>query len=454
MMQTGEACTNEHGDANNDNNQPQQLDVGNRVLIHALVSASGMQLNFQAGYILKLPTGSDGRYAVKPFKEGLKPCLLKRMNLLSSERRRDRELFLGMQTLQRDLRLRVVRPALDKWLHEDLGLLLLIASFAAWPRRCLFQFGGFMGRVWDEHWQYANPSRPLSLRGMPAPRLDAATTDLGLGQVMFAGGCGDHPRRCRLPDGFFKSAEIYDSLTNEWTPIACMPTRRHGATACAVGSKAYVLGGMYVDEGDGPLEHRFCDVLDIETLTWSTMPPGCYLHVNHLSYTTSWERAAFFGAGAVDGRVVALLGPNCTIVYNPSQPCDGWRQVKNQDAVQVGRSSCSCSFHNELVVASGRPDAFSRAVAAFRFDEPATSKQWWHGTWRQLPSLNDARVGASMAVVHGWLYITGGVDEETSDFCNDAERLSAASSAWEKVPWFQMPRALHAHDMFALPFLD
>lgn len=310
-----------------------------------------------------------------------------------------------------------------------------------------------MGRVWDEHWQYADPSRPLPLRGMPAPRLDAATTDLGLGQVLFAGGCHDHPRRCRLPDGFFKSAEIYDSLTNEWTSIACMPTRRHGATACVVGSKGYVLGGMYVDEGDGPLVDRFCDVLDIETLTWSTLPPCSYTHVTHLP-STSFERAAFFGAAAVDGRIVALLGPQSTIAFNPSQPGDGWRHVECQDAVQVGRSSCSCSFRGELVVASGRPEAFSRAVAAFRFDEPVTSKHWWRGAWRQLPSLNDARVGASMAVVHGWLYITGGVDEETSSFCDDAERLAAVDGAWEKVSWFRMPRALHAHDVFPLPFLD
>merc|ERR1719221_1823663 len=166
--------------------------------------------------------------------------------------------------------MRVARPALSRALRDDCGLLLLVSFFVTHPRTCLFQFGGYMGKVWDENWCFSNPERPLALSTTSAalPRLDSASTDMGLGRVLFAGGCGQHPRRCSRVEDFFKSAEVYDSLTNEWSPIADMPTRRHGASACLLGSQVYVLGGAYVDEGSADEGAKFCDVLDTETMEW------------------------------------------------------------------------------------------------------------------------------------------------------------------------------------------
>lgn len=424
----------------------EDIQVGSRVLIHGLTSAAGSKLNYTAGRVVK--EEEDGRWGVQVLRSGSssKAVLLKRMNFYSASSRQDRELFLGLLTLHYAPELRVARPALNAWLNDDIGLLLLVASYVTHRRECLFQFGGYMGQIWEENWCYADPAKPFAVAQKPARRLDAACSDLGLGRVLFAGGCGDHPRRCNFPEGFFKTAEVYDSLTDEWSTILDMPTRRHGATACKLGASVFVLGGMYVDETSRPRMTKFCDVFHVDSATWDTLPASDYEHVQSVDF----DQAAFFGACAVAGRVVALL-KGTTIAYNPATK-DGWRIVQAPLSVDVGHSSCATEYEGELVVASGRPVAYARSAAAFRFSTDAKDAEWWVGSWRQLPDLDKARVGGSLAVVHGRLYITGGVDETSGDFCRDAERLDGEQ--WVAVPWFKMPRALHAHDTYALPYLN
>lgn len=421
-----------------------ELDVSSRVLIYGLKSAAGSEMNYNAGYIVK--EQEAGRFGVQLLKGG-KPVLIKRMNLLSASLRDDRELFLGLVTLNFSPGLRVARPALNNSLNEDVGLLLLIASFVTYPRECLFQFGGFMGKIWEENWCYSNVSRPIALKNQAAKRLDAACADLGLGRVLFAGGCGDHPRRCRFPDGFFRTAEIYDSLTDEWYAVSNMSSRRHGAVACRLGTKVYVLGGAYVDDGCRSPAEKFCDVFDIDSATWSPIPASHYDHVLDVDF----DKAAFFGAGVANQRLVAFV-EGVTIAYNPTSN-DGWRKVDvcSNDEVIIGRSSCCEEYNGELVVASGRPLSCARVSAAFRFSSEPADDHWWTGSWRQLPTLAKARVGGSLSVVSGRLYITGGVDEDSGVFCDDAELLDG--ERWVSVPWFRMPRALHAHETFSLPHL-
>ena len=114
--------------------------------------------------------------------------------------------------------------------------------------------------------------------------------------------------------------------------------------------------------------------------------------------------------------------------------------------------SLCCAVHgDELVVASGRPPKFARRTAALRFTRSREDERWHEGAWRQLGRLRRARVGAALVEVAGRLYITGGVDEGSGEFFTDAERLEG--DEWEPVPWFRMPRALHAHACLALPRL-
>jgi hypothetical protein len=133
------------------------------------------------------------------------------------------------------------------------------------------------------------------------------------------------------------------------------------------------------------------------------------------------------------------------------------------------------------------------------------------GEWRSLPPLDVARGGGGLVSLHGRLFCFGGCDEANRAFSasaselvglpprfltnngatqedeaaarcsssnddgndddgNDDDDWWAASEAtaaadaaeeealgnamWQSLPWLNMPRAIHAHSMLALPRLD
>eukprot|EP00927_Polykrikos_kofoidii_P073348 TRINITY_DN6938_c0_g2_i1.p1 TRINITY_DN6938_c0_g2~~TRINITY_DN6938_c0_g2_i1.p1 ORF type:complete len:492 (-),score=51.94 TRINITY_DN6938_c0_g2_i1:77-1489(-) len=455
------------------------FDLEERVFVHGLTSERGRAFNLWPARVIE-PAVSDGeRIGVEILHRGtptkrqgvqlsIRPC-----NLLRASKADDRRRALLAQAVATTPALRVIYkflvaklpgghvPSLDSnhafsaCTDETSPVFFRIASFVADSETLMHQFSGYMGQLWFENWWYDSQGRPnklgsaMSTRGFVKPRLDCAVADLGEilpGSILFAGGCGAHPARCIRPHGFFKSAVLYDSLLDEWSELPDMTTRRHGPAAARVGRKVYVLGGQYVnDEERGAEESRFCEVFDLDTWQWSSS--SFYPQGNFCS--------CFFGAGSVDGRVVACLS-SMTVAMNPAREADGWRvvQCSSGDTIQMGSSSCAAVHHGELVVASGRPQRFDRKVAAFRFtsDDPET---WHHGEWRQLPDLNDARVGGALVVIAGKLFITGGVDEVRGVFRDTAECLDEQASppCWRIVPSFKMPRALHAHDCAALPIL-
>ena len=154
--------------------------MGSRVFVHGLASAQGQALNLKAGRVVHI---SEGRYGVEV--PGVAPKLLKRMNLLNAAQCEDRQLFLQLLVLKR-AKLRLVLPVLKHLLKDDLGLILLVASYTTAAPRCLFQFGGFMGKCWPESWCFAQP-QPRRLAQPAKARLDSASCELSLGRVFFAG---------------------------------------------------------------------------------------------------------------------------------------------------------------------------------------------------------------------------------------------------------------------------
>jgi len=153
-------------------------------------------------------------------------------------------------------------------------------------------------------------------------------------------------------------------------------------------------------------------------------------------------------------------GRSQTLAFNPSREKDGWRAVvmphETDHEVLVGASGCATDFRDEFVIASGRPEEYAKKTAAFKFTGPLEDPfSWHHGQWRSLPDLCKARVGGALFVVEGKLYISGGVDEQTSEFCKTFERLDDHLSppCWTIVPWVEMPRPLHAHTCLSLPTL-
>jgi len=452
---------------------------GQRVGVEMLFPSTGEDVKKRKGSGGKLPSQKPQCLSVKP------------ANLLRASDPMDRQRVLLAQVLEFTPEVCAAAKFLNDRLPSGLGdlhvnpLLSRIAAFVSAPRTFPHQFSGFKGTVHLEHWRYDVQGKPISLSVKMSPgflykpdpgtplgplkvRMDCAIADLSEtgfpGLVMLAGGCGAHPHKCQRPDGFFKSAVVYDSMVDEWSPLPDMPTRRHGPSAACLGNRVYVLGGQYAhDPYDADMElvgARFCDIFNLSTGCWTVQPDEALRGIRHLYNLLT--HTAFFGAGATSERLVCCLPPETrssqviTVAFNPQCEEDGWRVVEAHEPIRLGRTSCAATYKGELVVASGRPMPYSRCAAGFKFTQPASSSELWHmGEWRQLPNLNCARVGGALFVVEDKLYISGGVDEETAEFHSDCERLDEHLSPprWTTLSWFEMPRSLHAHDCIGLPTL-
>eukprot|EP00929_Paragymnodinium_shiwhaense_P000261 TRINITY_DN100500_c0_g1_i1.p1 TRINITY_DN100500_c0_g1~~TRINITY_DN100500_c0_g1_i1.p1 ORF type:complete len:529 (-),score=66.56 TRINITY_DN100500_c0_g1_i1:116-1645(-) len=504
------------------------LAVEQRVILYGLVSERGREYNFRAASVIAFNCGTDGdRVGVELLtgtsssasssagggypggypsdaaaskKQRMQLSVLP-SNILRAEQPADRERALLAFAIATNPALATVCRFLDEKLPVGQGaaanegpahramfteasspLLFRIASFVSAPRELPHQFSGYMGQLWYEHWRYGPNGKCMPLPtnfddGSKIPaRIDCGTAEIGPGLVMFAGGCGAHPARCEPPHGFYKHVVQYDSLTEEWSRLPDMTTRRHGLQLARVGRQVYALGGQYVHRNDVDMREdsrrnpelarhiRFCEVYDIDAQTWTLQPMSAYARLEHMIFDLS--RVAFFAAGAVEGRVVATVdaGDDVELIaFNPSRPADGWRKVllplqtsrnpEEQFTRYLGKTSCAASYNSELVIASGRPgEVVGRKAVAFSFEADASDAEHWHcGRGRCLPDLHCQRVGGALAVVEGKLYMTGGVNESTHEFYDSAERLD--EDGWTLVPWFTMPRALHAQAFVALPVL-
>eukprot|EP00927_Polykrikos_kofoidii_P073347 TRINITY_DN6938_c0_g1_i1.p1 TRINITY_DN6938_c0_g1~~TRINITY_DN6938_c0_g1_i1.p1 ORF type:complete len:457 (-),score=49.37 TRINITY_DN6938_c0_g1_i1:1-1371(-) len=442
------------------------FDVEERVFVHGLTCERGRAFNLCPARVIDPAVSDGGHVCVEILQRGTPTerqrelLYIRPYNLLRARKADDRRRVLLAQAVATTPALRVIYkfleakllgghvPSVDSnhvFFDMTFPVFFEIASFVADSQTWMHQFSGHMGRLWFENWVYDSQGRPnalgnaMSTGGSAKPRLECAVADLGEiipGCVLFAGGRSDQ--------GFLKSAVLYDSLLDEWSELPDMTTRRHGPAAVRVGHKVYVLGGQYVDEKRGSDESRFCEAFDLHTWQWSLS--GFYPVGNNHSF--------FFGAGFVDGRIVASLA-SMTVAMNPAREADGWRVVQCGHTPEMGSSRSAAVHHGELVVASGQPERLNRKVAAFRFTS-IDPKTWHHGQWRLLPDLNDARVGGALVVIAGKLFITGGGDDMRCSFRDTAEYLDEQASppCWRIVPSFKMPRAIHAHDCAALPILS
>ena len=66
----------------------------------------------------------------------------------------------------------------------------------------------------------------------------------------------------------FDDNEMYDPVTNTWTKLLQMPTKRSGLASATVGNDIYVLGGQSV-KGTFNTNEKY----NTKNNTWTTEPP-------------------------------------------------------------------------------------------------------------------------------------------------------------------------------------
>jgi hypothetical protein len=274
-----------------------------------------------------------------------------------------------------------------------------------------------------------------------------------------------------------------------WETLPPMGAARAEATAAAVGSRIYVIGGVMEDflPVVSGAEGRV-DVYDVETETWQRGPP-LPLAVNHATAVAVGERIYVLGgyvgsllftpvaatwvldtsvplgeqawrpfvplpapraahAAATDGRTLWVFGG----IGEPGAISLGFPEAFHERTVLsidleadvptwevIGlfpdvRDHLVGAYHKGKVYAIGGRDLLVHSITG-RVDvlDVAT------GTWSVGPSLPTPRGGSGAAVIDGSIYVVGG--ETSTHAFDDAEAYDTSVGAWSVLP--PMPGARH-----------
>jgi large repetitive protein len=190
-----------------------------------------------------------------------------------------------------------------------------------------------------------------------------------------------------------KNAAVFDPVANAWTALPEMPTARGGATARAIGSKIYVVGGT----GSDHASLASVDVFDRTTGTWSSVAPMDTRRDNPGSAVLG-GRLFVFGGGTrnADGTIIDRT-LNSVEMYGPG--CSCW---VDRAPMPTGRQSMvvgTLNGHAQLV--GGEPGPGAPFAANEEYD-PATD------SWRSLTSMPTARHGVAAGTIGDVLYTVGG----------------------------------------------
>ena len=255
--------------------------------------------------------------------------------------------------------------------------------------------------------------------------------------------------------GPVKRSDVYDPMTDKWTPIADLPTRVTHAGVAVDGHNVYVAGG-YVGIGATGYNQTFgvTDVwrYNVDTNTWSSftklpkaMAGGGAAVINHtLHYfggddsnrndagdhfaidladaNAAWQRRAalpdprsHFGTVLLDGKIYAIGGQHgndaalTTVTtanrYDPST--DKWSTLAPLSVAVSHFASAAFAIGNRIIVAGGETanEQPTNRVTAYNVDS---------NTWTSLSPLPSARFSGVGAAIDGVIYFTTGSSETTT----------------------------------------
>ena len=119
--------------------------------------------------------------------------------------------------------------------------------------------------------------------------------------------------------GVLSLVEAYDPGSDTWTTLASMPTARAGLAAAVKGDKIYTFGGNAVGSGPctGPALN-VAEMYDILTDTWSPITPPPILVTHALAEKKGSKIYLIGGCSATD----TVLNPSPVQIYDPNT--DTW----------------------------------------------------------------------------------------------------------------------------------
>nr|QEO74579.1 hypothetical protein [uncultured bacterium] len=229
--------------------------------------------------------------------------------------------------------------------------------------------------------------------------------------------------------------DVYDIETEEWQPGPPLPLAVNHATAVAVGTKIYVIGGYIGSLLFTPVATTW--VLDtsvpLDEQAWAPFVPLPAARAAHAAVTdgqTIWVFGGIGEPGAISIGVPEAFHERTVLALDLEADVPAWQVLGLFPDV---RDHLVGAYHDGKVYAIGGRDLQVQLITG-RMDvlDVAT------GTWSVGPSLPTARGGAGAAVINGSIYVVGG--ETTTHAFADAEAYDTALGTWSVLPPMPGPR--------------
>lgn len=214
----------------------------------------------------------------------------------------------------------------------------------------------------------------------------------------------------------FSTLEIYDPVTNMWSPGAPMPTPDRGM-ASAVDDNGFI----YSFAGLSAQSFRY----DPDADTWTVIPSPPYLH--------AWEASAVKGA---DGRIYLFGGEgpqNVTQIFDPVTNLWTYGAPMPRLRIQHGAALAPGGF---IYLIGGRSSA--SLLSAVDVYDPTTD------TWSSAAPMPTPRAQFGITTAtDGKIYTIGGKQNygnNSAPFFGDVEIYDPATDTWETGPSLPIAR--------------
>lgn len=230
--------------------------------------------------------------------------------------------------------------------------------------------------------------------------------------------------------------DVYDVGTESWQPGPALPLAINHATAVTVGEKIYVLGGYVGSLLFTPVATTW--VLDtsvpLEEQKWLPFVPLPAPRAAHAAATdghTIWVFGGIGEPGAISIGLPEAFHERTVLSIDLDADVPAWQVLGLFPDV---RDHLVGAYHDGKVYAIGGRDLLVQGITG-RMDvlEVAT------GTWTVGPSLPTARGGGGAAVSNGSVYVVGG--ETNTHAFDDAEAYDTSTGNWSAIP--PMPSGRH-----------
>ena len=236
---------------------------------------------------------------------------------------------------------------------------------------------------------------------MPTARAGAATWVVD-GKIYAIGGA--KTQKYQVGPGWgnrhqlLPTIEMYDPVTDTWTPKADMPVARSSNSTCIVDGKIYIIGGVAANRDEWRLDR--VDIYDPATDTWTK---GKSMNHARCSAAVSVVNGKIYVMGGVGWpQIPNHPGPflSSVEVFDPKR--NQWTEITEMPAPKVGHTASVINGKIYVIGGGFQGDGQFEYLSTVEVYDPETDR------WTQELDMPIGKFGHRAEVINGDIYTFGG----------------------------------------------